>query len=110
VTTIHDVARVVGVSTADAPDAVARQGAFELAVAATPDSGIDQVIHGDFSEDSGVAAARLLLGRTTLPQAVVCANDQMAIGAVRELQRAGVRVTADVAVTAPPAAAPPRED
>src|SRR5580692_10911344 len=45
----------------DAPDAVARQEAFQ--------------------------------------QAVACANDQMAIGAVRELQRAGVRVPADVAVT-----------
>ena len=83
----------------DAPDAVARQAAFEQAVAATPDSVIDQVIYGDFSEDSGVAAARLLLGRTALPQAVACANDQMAIGAVRELQRAGVRVPAEVAVT-----------
>jgi LacI family transcriptional regulator len=83
----------------DAPDAVARQEAFEQAVAATPDSGIDQVIYGDFSEDSGVSAARVLLGRTALPQAVACANDQMAIGAVRELQRAGVRVPADVAVT-----------
>jgi len=28
---------------------VARQAAFERAVAATPDSGIDQVIHSDFS-------------------------------------------------------------
>jgi LacI family transcriptional regulator, galactose operon repressor len=83
----------------DAPDAVARQAAFEEAVTATPDSGIDQVIHGDFSEESGVEAARVLLGRTALPQAVACANDQMAIGAVRELQRAGVRVPADVAVT-----------
>jgi LacI family transcriptional regulator len=71
----------------------------QQAVAATPDSGIDQVIYGDFSEDSGVSAARVLLGRTALPQAVACANDQMAIGAVRELQRAGVRVPADVAVT-----------
>jgi LacI family transcriptional regulator len=83
----------------DAPDAVARQAAFEQAIAATPDSGIDQVIHGDFSEDSGIAAARRLLGRASLPQAVACANDQMAIGVVRELQRAGVRVPADVAVT-----------
>ena len=83
----------------DAPDAVARYLAFEQAVAASPDSAIDQVIHGDFSEDSGIAAARILLGRTTLPQAVVCANDQMAIGVLRELQRAGVRVPADVAVS-----------
>ena len=83
----------------DAPDAQARQVAFEQAVAASPGSSIDQVIHGDFSEDSGIAAARTLLGRTALPQAVVCANDQMAIGVLRELQRSGIRVPADVAVT-----------
>ena len=83
----------------DAPDAAERYSAFEQAVAATPGSGIDQVVHGDFSEDSGIAAARILLGRSSLPQAVVCANDQMAIGAVRELQRAGVSIPADVAVT-----------
>jgi len=35
-----------------------------------------QVIHGDFSEDSGIAAARTLLSRKSLPQAVVCANDR----------------------------------
>jgi LacI family transcriptional regulator len=83
----------------DAPDAAERQDAFEQAVAASPGSGIDQVIHGDFSEDSGIAAARILLGRTAMPQAVVCANDQMAIGVLRELQRADVRIPADVAVT-----------
>jgi LacI family transcriptional regulator len=83
----------------DAPDAVARYSAFEQAVAASPGASIDQVIHGDFSEDSGIAAARTLLSCDALPQAVVCANDQMAIGVLRELQRAGVRVPADVAVT-----------
>jgi LacI family transcriptional regulator len=83
----------------DAPDAAERRLAFEQAVAASPGSGIAQVIHGDFSEDSGVAAARTLLSLKSLPQAVVCANDQMAIGALRELQQAGVRIPADVAVT-----------
>jgi LacI family transcriptional regulator len=83
----------------DAPDATERRLAFEQAVAASPGCGIVQVIQGDFSEDSGVAAARVLLGRKSLPQAVVCANDQMAIGVLSELQRAGVRVPADVAVT-----------
>jgi LacI family transcriptional regulator len=83
----------------DAPDATERRLAFEQAVAASPGCGIVQVIHGDFSEDSGVAAARVMLGRKSLPQAVVCANDQMAIGVLSELQRAGVRVPADVAVT-----------
>jgi len=83
----------------DAPDAAERRLAFEQAVAASPGSGITQVIGGDFSEDSGIAAARILLARKSLPQAVVCANDQMAIGVLRELQRAGVRIPADVAVT-----------
>jgi LacI family transcriptional regulator len=83
----------------DAPDAAERYSAFEQAIAATPGSAIDQVIHGDFSEDSGIAAARILLGRSSMPQAVVCANDQMAIGVLRELQHAGVGVPADVAVT-----------
>jgi LacI family transcriptional regulator len=83
----------------DAPDAAERRLAFEQAVAASPGCGIAQVIQGDFSEDSGVAAARVMLARKSLPQAVVCANDQMAIGVLSELQRAGVRVPADVAVT-----------
>jgi LacI family transcriptional regulator len=83
----------------DAPDAKARQAALEAAVLASRDCVIDQVIYGDFSEASGTAAARVLLGRSSLPQAVVCANDQMAIGVLRELQRARVSVPRDVALT-----------
>jgi LacI family transcriptional regulator, galactose operon repressor len=83
----------------DAPDAAERQSAFEEAVLASRVTVIEQVIHGDFSEGSGAAAARVLLERRTLPEAVVCANDQMAIGVLREFQRAGVRVPDDVALT-----------
>jgi LacI family transcriptional regulator len=83
----------------DAPDAAERYSAFEQAIGSAPGSAIDQVIHGDFSENSGIAAARILLSRSSLPDAAVCANDQMAIGVQRELQREGVRVPADVAVT-----------
>jgi LacI family transcriptional regulator len=83
----------------DAPDATARQVAFEAAVLAGPGSVVEQVIHGDFSESSGQAAARVLLDRRALPDAVVCANDQMAIGVLRGLQRAGVAIPRDVALT-----------
>jgi len=83
----------------DAPDARERQAAFENAVLASPDCVIDQVLHGDFSEASGAEAARVLLARRSLPQAVVYANDQMAIGVLREFQRARVAVPADVALT-----------
>ena len=82
-----------------APDAAERRLAFEQAIAASPGSGVVAVIDGDFSEDSGIAAARTLLTRKSLPEAVVCANDQMAIGLVHELQQRGVRIPADVAVT-----------
>jgi LacI family transcriptional regulator len=83
----------------DAPDARERQLAFEEAVVADPDCVIEQIIHGDFSEGSGAAAAGVLLGRRSLPDAVVCANDQMAMGVLGEFQRAGVRVPGDVALT-----------
>jgi LacI family transcriptional regulator, galactose operon repressor len=83
----------------DAPDARERQAAFEEAVLAGRDSVIEQVIHGDFSEGSGAAAARVLIERGSLPEAVVCANDQMAIGLLRELGREGIGVPGDVAVT-----------
>ncbi len=83
----------------DAPDARERQAAFENAVLASPGCVIDQVVHGDFSEASGTEAARVLLARGSLPQVVVCANDQMAIGVLREFQREGVTVPADVALT-----------
>src|SRR6266566_1608850 len=83
----------------DAPDARERQAAFEHAVLASRGCVIDQVIHGDFSEASGTEAARVLLTRRSLPQAVVCANDQMAIGVLREFQRARLAVPADVALT-----------
>jgi LacI family transcriptional regulator len=83
----------------DAPDARERQRAFEEAVLASGTSVIDQVIHGDFSAGSGAAAARVLLDRGALPEAVVCANDQMAIGVLSQFQRTGVKVPKDVALT-----------
>ncbi len=36
--------------------------------------------------------------RPELPDAIICGNDQTAIGAMRELQAAGIRVPADIAV------------
>ena len=84
---------------ADAPDAVERLAAFAAAVRGHPECTVDVVPGGDFSEASGRTAARVLLGREAVPEAIACANDQMAIGVMRELQRSGIRVPGDVAVT-----------
>jgi LacI family transcriptional regulator len=54
---------------------------------------------GDFTITSGAAAAAELLAAGALPDAIVCANDQMAVGVVRALVTAGVRVPGDVRVT-----------
>ena len=53
---------------------------------------------GDFSEDSGYRAGRLLLTLKPRPTAVFAANDSMAIGCLFALRAAGVRVPDDVAL------------
>ena len=85
----------------EAPDARERRRAFEEAVARHPGATATGCCEGRFAAISGQLAARQLLAVPggELPDAIICGNDQMAIGAMRELQAAGVRVPADVAVT-----------
>ncbi|MCR5486410.1 MAG: LacI family transcriptional regulator [Lachnospiraceae bacterium] len=53
---------------------------------------------GDWKENSGVQAARLLLLSERMPEVLVCANDMMALGAIRRFREEGIRVPADIAV------------
>lgn len=56
-------------------------------------------IAGDFTEDSGYDAARLMLEKgSSRPTAIFAANDSMAIGALTALREAGVGVPEEVAV------------
>jgi LacI family repressor for deo operon, udp, cdd, tsx, nupC, and nupG len=50
------------------------------------------VVHGDFSIESGVAAAERLLGRSERPTAIFCFNDEMAMGVLKVARRLGIRV------------------
>jgi len=54
---------------------------------------------GDYFEEVGSAAARILLRRDELPTAVVAPNDHTAVGLLQILLRAGVRVPEDVSIT-----------
>jgi LacI family transcriptional regulator len=83
----------------EAPDAQERRSAFEQVLADHPDATIAGVFRGRFSSRSGEEAAREFLASSDpLPDAVVCGNDQMAIGVIRQLGARGVQVPNDVAV------------
>ena len=56
------------------------------------------ISEGDYSPISGYACMRELLGCGKPFDAVLCGNDQMAVGAIRALREAGVRVPEDIAV------------
>jgi LacI family repressor for deo operon, udp, cdd, tsx, nupC, and nupG len=53
---------------------------------------------GFFSVESGTIAMHALLRQRQVPTAVFCANDLMAIGAIRALRSVGLRVPTDVSV------------
>jgi len=91
---------------AEAPDARERRAAFNEELAKYPGARLAGSSEGWFVAASGQLAVReILAARKTgapggeLPDAIVCGNDQMAIGAMRELQAAGLRVPEDIAVT-----------
>jgi DNA-binding LacI/PurR family transcriptional regulator len=54
---------------------------------------------GDWSSESGAAAMTALLDRVPGLDAVVAANDRMALGAMHVLRERGLRIPEDVAVT-----------
>ena len=91
---------------ASAPDAKVRRLAMQAVIDAHPGTVLTGTYSGRFSVGSGEDAAVRLLDDTrasagasgALPDAIVCANDQMAIGVLRALAARGVRVPQDVAV------------
>jgi DNA-binding LacI/PurR family transcriptional regulator len=55
-------------------------------------------ISGDYIETAGAKAAEIILSSKSLPTAVICANDQVALGLVYTLQKAGLGVPKDISV------------
>jgi LacI family transcriptional regulator len=56
------------------------------------------LLAGDFRPQSGYTATRQLLAQTPRPTAIFACNDMMAVGAIRALNEAGLRVPQDVSV------------
>ena len=85
---------------ANSPDASQRRQALEYVLRSYPQCQLIGSAQGILSVRSGELAGENLLARyrTALPDAVVCANDQMAIGVLRAFASGGVRVPEDMAV------------
>ncbi len=83
----------------DNPESSARLEAFLKVMA---DNNIsfsdDDIFYGDFRDQSGRDAVKYLLSsQKILPQAVICANDVMAISAISSFEAAGYNVPHDIA-------------
>ena len=76
--------------------AIARQQGFEQALR---EAGLTSVasVEGTWTAASGYLAAKKLLQAGTFT-AIVCANDQMAMGAISNLNQKGLRVPQDVSI------------
>ena len=54
---------------------------------------------GDYREKSGYQAAKLLLLTEQLPDVLICANDDMALGAMKAFKKNGIRTPEDICIT-----------
>jgi LacI family transcriptional regulator, galactose operon repressor len=81
------------------PAARERLDAFTARVRPLDPAAPDRIYLGDYSVAWGREAAARLLARGPLPDAIVCASDQGALGALQVLRGHGVRVPDDVAIT-----------
>ncbi len=90
---IRDLVYVTGPD--DSPDSAERRAGFDRALA---EAGVQaRVLPGDFLREGGRAAAERLAADP--PRAIVCANDQTAIGVLEVLERHGVAVPDRTMVT-----------
>ncbi len=85
----------------DSPDSIARSDTLAAEVAS---AGAELVLgpqwQGNYTAGGGARVINnLLAGGTRLPRAIVCANDQTALGVLYALGQHGVSVPGDVAVT-----------
>jgi LacI family transcriptional regulator len=83
------------------PDAAQRRSGLLQVLRDHPAARLAGTTRGTNYAESGLAAGRRILAecRDQLPDAVVAANDQMAIGVLRSLTAAGIRIPQQVAVT-----------
>ncbi len=92
-----NIAHLAGPS--DTPVGVKREQGYRLALEG---AGIavneDAVVRVEFTHEGGLAGMPQLLARSSRPRAVFCANDLIALGAIRVAREQGLQVPGDIAV------------
>lgn len=100
VVTAHDVDSLVYVSgPADSPDEADRHAGLEAGLLDGRFAGSSRIITGTFGRDRGREVGEHLVDTGTVPDAVVCANDQTALGILEVFAARGVDVPGRVLVT-----------
>ncbi|MEN9577807.1 MAG: hypothetical protein RJA70_816 [Pseudomonadota bacterium] len=98
----HDCQRIAYIDgPAQSPECVERFTAYQDALQAHDlEFNAELVVAGDYSKQSGARAMRTLLEERRISgiEAVVAANDFMALGAMEELAQRGIRVPEDIKV------------
>lgn len=97
----HGYRRVAFV--AGPPSSTASRTRAEAALATMREYGVpprrEWFLKGGLNETDGARAARYLLSRPTMPEAIVCGTDAIALGVISVLATRGLSVPEDVAVT-----------
>jgi LacI family transcriptional regulator, galactose operon repressor len=57
-----------------------------------------QTYYGNFTEESGYDVAEMIIASGTMPDAVFCANDQMAIGFIKAMKDKNLKAPDDIAI------------
>lgn len=81
----------------ESPASIDRLAGFRARLRALGVAGL-RVATGDFHYEAGAAALRAMSAEGPLPDAVFCANDLTAMGAIDAIRAAGARVPGDVMV------------
>jgi len=84
---------------AESPDVAGRYAGFQDSLRAAGLTPLTEPIRCAFNVQAGYDAARKELSAPTVPQAFVCANDEVALGAMTAAEELGISVPGEIAIT-----------
>jgi len=80
------------------PDVQQRYLGFMEAVSMLDTSAVGPIVKVGFRERSGADVASQVMGHARRPDALVCANDELALATMKALQYSGIRIPDDIAI------------